>query len=87
MEIEGLTVDSSAPDHAWDQLRGKIVQQIAQNVYVAGEEQEKPEGHLRVVCISDTHALEGKMKKDNIPPGDILIHGVVTLSSSNGPQS
>ena len=35
-------------------------------------EQPCPDNHVRVVCISDTHGLHGKIKR--IPPGDILIH-------------
>lgn len=31
----------------------------------------KPEGHIRMVCISDTHSRTGNLK---LPDGDILIH-------------
>ena len=33
---------------------------------------EKPEGHIRFVCISDTHANDGCF--ENVPSGDVLIH-------------
>ena len=32
----------------------------------------KPDGHIRMVCISDTHNRTDNLK---IPDGDILIHG------------
>lgn len=36
-------------------------------------DQPCPEGHLRVVCISDTHGFHEKMVH-SIPDGDVLIH-------------
>ena len=31
----------------------------------------KPDGHIRMVCISDTHNRTDHME---VPPGDILVH-------------
>ena len=32
----------------------------------------KPDGHIRFVCLSDTHCNDGCFQ--NVPDGDVLIH-------------
>eukprot|EP00755_Sulcionema_specki_P006928 Sspe_Gene.36821::Locus_17796_Transcript_1_1_Confidence_1.000_Length_1088::g.36821::m.36821 len=74
--IEALSkVDPKYPTKAWEQLTTSGT--------IAGNPQEldidefwglspPPEGHLRVVCVSDTHGMERRIK--SIPDGDVLVH-------------
>lgn len=57
------------PDKAWDMLK---VKQVVK--YIDLEPPEVvPAGHLRFVCVSDTHNRPA-LDKLEVPPGDVLIH-------------
>ena len=67
-EISYLTF-ADRPEKAWRVIKSS---QVFNDVTLPINEPKK-EGHVRVVCISDTHSLTGGTL-ENIPQGDILIH-------------
>lgn len=56
------------PTKAWEKLQ---VKQIVKSIEPQSYDVPKPEGHIRMVCISDTHNRTDNLK---LPDGDILIH-------------
>lgn len=60
---------SADPDYAWSILS---VKQTVQPVIMSSYTKLPPDGHMRIVCISDTHNRQ--LKDLKIPDGDILIH-------------
>lgn len=58
------------PEKAWSVVGSS---QVFKEVKLASNE-PKQEGHVRVVCISDTHNVPMLGTLENIPQGDILIH-------------
>lgn len=59
------------PEKAWSVAQ--ISQVFKDAKVLASENTPKPEGHVRVVCISDTHGMT-MSALENLPRGDILIH-------------
>lgn len=59
------------PDIAWERLRIQSGRKV-ESVVPSNAESKKPPGTLRVVCISDTHGMIGRMP--SIPDGDVLVH-------------
>lgn len=60
------------PDKAWSVAQ---TSQVFKKVELPSKNSRKPEGHVRVVCISDTHNLTnygGPLSR--VPNGDVLIH-------------
>ncbi|XP_065910919.1 metallophosphoesterase MPPED2-like [Dysidea avara] len=56
------------PTLAWQRLS---VKQVVEKVHPQPHDVPKPDGHIRMVCISDTHNRTDHME---VPPGDILVH-------------
>lgn len=68
-----LKSDSNAadPNKAWVK-RKKYLKQTT--VIPLDPKSSIPNGHVRFVCISDTHAILEKHKCMEIPDGDVLLH-------------
>ncbi|XP_066265191.1 metallophosphoesterase domain-containing protein 1-like [Branchiostoma lanceolatum] len=60
---------AAQPQKAWDQRK---VVQTAAKVEPVPFDKEKPPGHIRFVCVSDTHSRSDRM--GTIPDGDVLLH-------------
>lgn len=60
------------PDKAWSVAK---LSQVFEKVDLASEDVPKREGHVRIVCISDTHSLTNRSGPlTMVPDGDILVH-------------
>lgn len=44
---------------------------MANPAVIVNSQQPCPDGYVRIVCISDTHGMHGRLK---VPPGDVLVH-------------
>ncbi|XP_028411403.1 metallophosphoesterase domain-containing protein 1-like [Dendronephthya gigantea] len=62
---------ADSPEKAWS--IAQISQVFKDGKVLDSESKSKANGHIRVVCVSDTHGMrEGVL--ENLPQGDILIH-------------
>eukprot|EP01062_Namystynia_karyoxenos_P011883 TRINITY_DN1426_c3_g1_i1.p1 TRINITY_DN1426_c3_g1~~TRINITY_DN1426_c3_g1_i1.p1 ORF type:complete len:639 (+),score=185.29 TRINITY_DN1426_c3_g1_i1:85-1917(+) len=77
-----------ADEPLWQELRVKQAPALSQWVYLApgatsfvsgGDAGPRPDGHLRVVCISDTH---NEHEGIQLPEGDVLVHSGDCLTES-----
>lgn len=62
--------NSHHPTLAWKSIQQ---QQVVQKIKLGDPESPIPEGHIRFVCLSDTHS---RIENTSfyVPPGDVLIH-------------
>ncbi len=67
VEVHELTND---PNAAWEKLSKT---QCFKKVTMKPPERETPKNKVRIVCMSDTHSLEHRIKF-TVPDGDIFIH-------------
>jgi len=62
------------PDVVWESLKSAQVFCAPEGLLNAEETlPERPEGHVRFVCISDTHGRH-RCLTDSLPAGDVLLH-------------
>eukprot|EP01059_Diplonema_ambulator_P033923 TRINITY_DN7365_c0_g1_i1.p1 TRINITY_DN7365_c0_g1~~TRINITY_DN7365_c0_g1_i1.p1 ORF type:complete len:291 (+),score=79.70 TRINITY_DN7365_c0_g1_i1:44-874(+) len=67
------TAKSDDPDAAWEVIKETEAGVVNDTEWEDYQDRPRDEGTLRIVCVSDTHSLEGAMRF-KVPDGDVLVH-------------